>query len=423
DDAGGGAGGGAGTGGGGGGGIVGLAAEPEAIAQLGDKLLVAGAMNGDFFVARYELDGTLDTTFADQGVVTIDFGGSTGGIYAQNVDHAYALAATEDAIFVAGAARAIAGAGAASLAIAKLSVDGALDLGFGNAGLAITTTAVPMRWNRVHVADSGSLYAVGTVYNGASLVEDVVAARLTSAGALDASFSLMGGGAGAIPQRAGSQLGTASALVADGIVAGGGPGFPVDKFDLDGQFDGTFGVAGTYAGTGGDLHGLLALADGGFLLVGLTTSPETELRDRLKLVKLDADGLADPGFGTNGIVEVPYDLTALVLPSGDTVEGGFLSIRGLALAGDGDLLVYVSTLGLLNVYPTVARIDLVAESAEAGFGTDGLWVFQASLPLLGDLLDASEPANQAVRIGDTLYVVDQRVDEAHSGVWVGSVPL
>ena len=61
-----------------------------AMAVSGGKTLVAGALDGDFVVARYNANGSLDTTFgpAHTGFVTVDFG--------SDADEAYAIAVGSD---------------------------------------------------------------------------------------------------------------------------------------------------------------------------------------------------------------------------------------------------------------------------------------------------------------------------------------
>src|SRR5688500_14353806 len=47
----------------------------EALAiQSDDKIVAAGTSNGDFALARYNLDGSLDTTFNHSGKVLTNFG-------------------------------------------------------------------------------------------------------------------------------------------------------------------------------------------------------------------------------------------------------------------------------------------------------------------------------------------------------------
>ena len=44
--------------------------------QSNDRIVVVGSSNGNFAVARYNRNGTLDTTFSADGIVVTDFGGS-----------------------------------------------------------------------------------------------------------------------------------------------------------------------------------------------------------------------------------------------------------------------------------------------------------------------------------------------------------
>ena len=44
--------------------------------QADGKIVVAGSLGGDLHVARYNTNGTLDTTFSGDGIVVTDFGGS-----------------------------------------------------------------------------------------------------------------------------------------------------------------------------------------------------------------------------------------------------------------------------------------------------------------------------------------------------------
>ena len=49
------------------------------IQQSDGKLVVSGKSNNSFALVRYNLDGTLDTTFDGDGKLTIDFGMSDAG--------------------------------------------------------------------------------------------------------------------------------------------------------------------------------------------------------------------------------------------------------------------------------------------------------------------------------------------------------
>jgi hypothetical protein len=46
----------------------------ELIIQRDDKILVGGSKGGDFFVARFLQNGSLDNSFGNQGQVIVDLG-------------------------------------------------------------------------------------------------------------------------------------------------------------------------------------------------------------------------------------------------------------------------------------------------------------------------------------------------------------
>lgn len=403
---------------------MGLIAEPEAIAQQGDALLVAGAMDGDFFVARYALDGQLDPSFGVEGVTRVDFGGESGeGFLARNIDAAFALAVTTDGILLAGGARGYVGGEGGNLAIAKLTSEGAVDTTFGTNGTVVTSTGdLTSRWHRIVVDGDGRIYAIGTVLNSGGTRPDLVVARYSNGGVIDPSYALPGGGgAGVVWNGGGEDWGIVGELVDGRIVAGGGASFRLTRFDSTGALDPSFGTAGVFSDPDGSFFAATVLPDGSSILAGIAPGDESA-RNELKIVKLSPSGTLDGSFGSGGVATIAYDLTLLEFEDGQTLDGGFLAIRGIERAEDGDLLLYVSLLGFLNVYPAVARIDLDEAAAVTSFGAGGLAVVQGALPLLGDLT-APEPASHAVRVGSELFLVDYRVDDAHDGLWIGSVAL
>ena len=61
------------------------------VALADGKILVAGSLtsaagDADFALARYNADGTLDTTFGNGGIVTTDFGSAADEAYAMSVE-------------------------------------------------------------------------------------------------------------------------------------------------------------------------------------------------------------------------------------------------------------------------------------------------------------------------------------------------
>src|SRR5512144_1533228 len=104
--------------------------QPDGKILLCGTRLSNGATGSDCLVARFEAEGTLDPTFGNGGLVTIDFDGGTGG------DHAEGIALQADGrIVIAGTTH---GAGLQSddFAVARLSANGELDRSFAGTGEA-----------------------------------------------------------------------------------------------------------------------------------------------------------------------------------------------------------------------------------------------------------------------------------------------
>ena len=96
--------------------------------QSDGKIIVAGSLRSDFLLARYNADGSLDTTFDIDGIVTTDFGQG---------DHPFALSIQSDGKIVAAGASVVMGITrnvSADLALARYNQDGSLDTTFGIAG-------------------------------------------------------------------------------------------------------------------------------------------------------------------------------------------------------------------------------------------------------------------------------------------------
>src|SRR4051812_6716919 len=98
------------------------------VALADGKLLVAGSMtsNGDadFALARYNADGTLDTTFGNGGIVTTDFGSASDEAYAMSVE---VINASTYKIVLAGTTQTL--SGYFDFAVARYNSDGTLDSG------------------------------------------------------------------------------------------------------------------------------------------------------------------------------------------------------------------------------------------------------------------------------------------------------
>jgi len=97
------------------------------VVQPDDKIVICGTRlsNGtsgsDFLVARFNADGSLDTTFGNAGLVTIDFDHGTGSDQADGV-----ALQSDGSIVVAGTTRGTE-SGSEAFAVARLTSGGTLD--------------------------------------------------------------------------------------------------------------------------------------------------------------------------------------------------------------------------------------------------------------------------------------------------------
>lgn len=156
--------------------------------QTDGRIVAAGWANSSRFgVARYNADGSLDASFDGDGMVMTDIG--ERGAWLQ------ALAIQPDGrIVVAGCTRDWGGNNCDDFALARYNVDGGLDTTFGSSGIVITTigTGTGDGVGSVLIQPDGRIVAVGISDSHDATGEDVALARYYADGSLDASFGAGG---------------------------------------------------------------------------------------------------------------------------------------------------------------------------------------------------------------------------------------
>jgi uncharacterized delta-60 repeat protein len=178
--------------------------------QPDDKLVVAGYTDvdgtWDVAIVRYHPNGSLDTTFGDQGVAITDLGYD---------DYGYSLALqTDGRITVAGLTDTDDGA---DFVLVRYLGDGSLDALFGSGGKVITDLGGDDRGYSLGLQSDGRLVVAGQVnFNGPY---DFGLARYLPNGALDSS---MGAGGIVITDIGDNDLANALVIQSDGhvVVAG-----------------------------------------------------------------------------------------------------------------------------------------------------------------------------------------------------------
>jgi uncharacterized delta-60 repeat protein len=165
--------------------------------QSDGKIIVTGssfnaAGNTDYVVARYTTAGVLDSTFGTNGFVTTD-------INAYDIPEGIAINSTTGAITIAGTSNSdysLLGnhhTGNGDFTVVRYTSSGALDGSFGTGGIATfdISSGSADAAHGLTVQPDGKLIVAGTTVRTVNN-KDVVVLRLTTTGALDASFGTAG---------------------------------------------------------------------------------------------------------------------------------------------------------------------------------------------------------------------------------------
>jgi uncharacterized delta-60 repeat protein len=219
------------------------------VVQPDGKILAVGTSDGDFALARYNTDGSLDSTFGSgDGIVTTDFGNSDN----LTSDNANAVALEGSKIVVAGSSVPNSCDCQSDFALARYNADGSLDPTFGSGGLLLTDFSGGSADSASGVAvTGGKIVAAGSTGDGRS--SDFALARYNDDGSLDPTFSGDGLQTTDIT-GASNDFGNALVVQRDGklVVAGssartvdsegtlGDPDFALARYDLNGALDPTF---------------------------------------------------------------------------------------------------------------------------------------------------------------------------------------
>ena len=341
--------------------ITGFAGPAQASRLLqqadGRLLLVGSASNGsnyDFALARWNTDGTPDTSFGTQGTTTTDVSAD---------DFAYAAALQSDGSILAAGSHPYNGTPPQKLTVLRYNTDGSRDLSFAfnnnlTQGLAFGLGVMSddgFVTNCYMGSMSPYLYGFRTTSSGTQ--HD----QLTNAGYYLPLNSLLGATASlgdTVVQPDGKVL----------VVHQGWDGsnyrFTVLRVNVDGSQDTTFGGSGTVMTPIGTVAGDEAPAcatmqpDGKILVAGQSFNG-TNLD--AAVVRYNTDGSLDTSF--NGTGKAVF-----------AVGGGDDYFRGITLQADGKILLAGATYG--GAYDQALLIRLNTDgSPDTSFGANGVAVF------------------------------------------------
>ena len=324
-------------------------AETVAI-QPDGKIVAAGPSS----LARYNSDGTLDSSFAQTGSLRT-------GISAGFLGDACDVALPPDGSIVVVGVKDNGSATGEDFAVQRYTASGTADPNFGTGGTVTTDfNGSTDRAYAVAVQPDGKIVVAGHATNAARTGIDIALARYTSDGSLDPSFGTAGRVTTAIPGAA--SFGFAATLDHQGrivlaarVSAGGGDEIGVARYGADGALDQSFdddGIAVTAFGLGAIPHGVAVDDQDRIVVVGQSQSTLPAGRSDIAMVRFDAAGRVDTTFDGDGLVTTDFPD-----PAGTSHdEFG----RDLALQSDG---------GIVAV--GVAQLDRGADFAMARHHSDG----------------------------------------------------
>jgi uncharacterized delta-60 repeat protein len=269
--------------------------------QADGKIVVAGTFDSiepsvshnDFAVARYNTNGTLDTSFSGDGKLTTEIG--------LGDDNGRAVAIQADGKIVVGGDSASDDTGG-DFALARYNSNGTLDNSFSGDGKQ--TTDFGTGSTEGEGVSSVAIHEDKIVVAGSGTRVEFALARYNSDGALDDSFSGDGRQTTDFPERGASAAGVAfqadGKIVVAGSAAGLGTGavFALARYITDGTLDGSFSGDGRQTADFSDSQdGGNAVAiqpDGKIVVAGHMQFTH------FALARFNGDGTPDTSFSDDG---------------------------------------------------------------------------------------------------------------------------
>ena len=249
------------------------------VEQPDGKLVVAGWSGSQFAFARYNDDASLDLTFDGDGKVTISFGMGFGAASAVALQADGRIVAAGDA----------SGPTSNDFALARLNPNGSLDTTFAGGVVLTDLSGGQDVATSLGVQADGKIIAAGIAHPSG----DVLLARYDPNGSLDASFD----GDGKVRTTLSCcAIWPRLAVQADGkiLVAAGSE---LLRYNADGSLDSGFGTAGRVSTTETSTQAVAVQADGKIIVAG--TPRDVGLGCcGFRVSQYARDGSEDPNFNS-----------------------------------------------------------------------------------------------------------------------------
>ena len=273
-----------------------------------------GSGDSNFALARFNANGTLDTTFGTDGRATLDLGGGD--------EHA------TGAVLVPGGQIVVAGTsdanGSYDVVFARFNANGILDTTFGtNGSVFVDTNGERNEALWLTQQADGKLIACGLVAPDPDS-NFMQAVRVNANGTVDTTFGV----AGVAIIDTGTMIGvsTTCAALPDGTLVLAGASGSSDDADLAlakltsaGILDHSFGVGGQASADLGRferIEAMLPLSDGKLGVAGTIKDGEFTRQSDIFIARFNANGSLDTTFGNNGATIADFGDEELSADSG-----------------------------------------------------------------------------------------------------------
>ena len=347
---------------------------PYSIAiQTDGKILVCGSSNQYYSLARYNIDGNLDSNFGVNGIITDpSLYGTATSISIQS----------DDKIVVVGVIYLPPPASYQNCCIVRYNTDGSFDTSFGTGGIITNGLGSGDGGYSAAIQNDGKIVVAGWRWES-TLLEDFSLFRYNDDGSMDNTFGTNGNVStdfGLTADKA-----TSVAIQSNGkiVVAGYsnnnvGVDFAVVRYNTDGSLDAAFGDDGKvitdFEGFDERAYSMAIQTDGKIVLAG-------ESHGDFALTRYNTDGSLDMTFDTDGIVTTDFGTDGYA--GGHSVEigsDGKIVVAGFSLftatqydfavaryigSGSIDIADDFASINAINFYPNPFSNDLTVK------GTNG----------------------------------------------------
>jgi len=326
----------------------------DAVAVQADGKIVAGGttrqaggLPSKFALARYNTNGSLDSSFGSGGKVITSVSPKAG------IGELREILIQPDGMIIAAGITQNGGWTVSDFVVVRYKADGSLDNSFGSKGKVTTGFGVGSddQVRDAVLQPDGKIVVVGLTYNGSTGV--IAAARYNPNGTLDTTFSGDGKMTTALARGA-----TGVALQADGKVILAGFDFALLRLNANGSVDTSFGSGGVVTNpfsTESHATSVAVQTDGRIVAAGLSYGANGQDH---ALARYNTDGSLDTTFDGDGLQVV-------------SVSSDHDWAQDLAIQTDGKIV----TSGIAQTetgYNTAILRFNSDGSLDSGFGTGGV---------------------------------------------------